>query len=92
MTLKLVFDLHGRLCRLLEAKNVIASAHFGTLIQCSVHPTVPVLLTKRNKKLSKSSPVNEIFQAGLPDPKFCKEPKIGPFRQSICSKFWISNA
>ena len=34
------------LCRLLEAKNVIESAHFGTLTQCSVHPTVPVLLTK----------------------------------------------
>ena len=27
--------------RLLEAKHHTASAHFGTLTQCSVHPTVP---------------------------------------------------
>ena len=27
--------------RLLEAKHHTATAHFGTLTQCSVHPTVP---------------------------------------------------
>ena len=35
------------LCRLLEAKNVIGSAHFGTLTQILVHLTVPVLLTPK---------------------------------------------
>ena len=38
------------LFKILCVKNVIASAHFGTLTQRSVHPTVSVLLTKRNKK------------------------------------------
>ena len=31
----------------------------GTLTQHSVHSTVPVLLTKRNKKYSKCSPINK---------------------------------
>ena len=35
------------LWRLLEAKNIIASTHFGTLTQCLVHPTVPFLLTPK---------------------------------------------
>ena len=54
------------LWRLLEAKNVIGSAHFGTSTQRSVHPTVPVLLTKRNKKQSKCSPINEISYSFQP--------------------------
>ena len=39
----IIFDLHGY-GGCLEAKNVIARAHFGT------HPILPFLLTKRNKK------------------------------------------
>ena len=38
------------LWRLLEAKHHTATAHFGTLTQGLVHPTVPVLFTKGNKK------------------------------------------
>ena len=34
----------------MEAKHHTATAHFGTITQCLVHPTVPVLPTKRNKK------------------------------------------
>ena len=34
-----IFDLH--VWSLLEAKHHTASAHFGTLTQCLVHPTVP---------------------------------------------------
>ena len=34
-------DLFGPPWRLLEAKHHTATAHFGTLTQCSVHPTVP---------------------------------------------------
>jgi hypothetical protein len=52
--------------RLLEAKNVIASAYFGTFTQCLVHPTVPVLLTKRIKKQFKRSPINEIIHSFQP--------------------------
>ena len=40
----IIFDLHGG-CQ----RHLTVTAHFGTLTQRSVHPTVPVLLTKRNK-------------------------------------------
>jgi hypothetical protein len=36
--------------RMLETKHHTATALFGTLTQRSVHPTVPVLVTGRNKK------------------------------------------
>ena len=46
------------LWKLLEAKNVIVSAHFCTLTHHLIYPTF--LLTKRNKKSSKCLPINEI--------------------------------
>ena len=46
----IIFDLGDvRLWRLLEAKTSYLDAHFGTLTQCSVHPTAPVLLTKDSR-------------------------------------------
>ena len=48
----IIFDLQGYGgCQ--RPKTLYLGAHFGSLIQCSVHPTVPVLLTK-------DSPRNEI--------------------------------
>ena len=49
----IIFDLHGG-CQRLNSEHYTAIAHFGTLTQGSVHPTVPVLLTKRNKILEPS--------------------------------------
>ena len=40
-------DHFGPPWRLLEAKHHTATAHFGTLTQCSVEPSVPVLLTAK---------------------------------------------
>ena len=41
--------LPQRLWRLLEAQTSYLDTHFGTLTQNSVHPTVPVLLTKDSR-------------------------------------------